>query len=252
MKSELLSNLIITKVHSASTLFSPQNKKAKRKNRSRWAVIVKYEGETLYTANGKRFLSDANHLVILPKGCTYEWECTKAGHFSTVEFESEGTFCEPLVFKFKNPEKILKIVWEMEHKRTVKQAMTEMECIRDVYSILLILAGAESDPYFPTEKQKKISLVLDYISQNYHKSITNDALAKLAGMSTVYFRKLFTELMGTSPIAYARQLRIEKAKEMLKSDYGTLTDLAQLLGYASLYDFSRDFKKHTGISPSKY
>ena len=58
--------------------------------------------------------------------------------------------------------------------------------------------------------------------------------------------------MGTSPIVYTRRLRIEKAKEMLRSDYGTLSDVAQSLGYASLYDFSRDFKKHTGVTPSKY
>ena len=45
---------------------------------------------------------------------------------------------------------------------------------------------------------------------------------------------------------------IRLPKEILKSDYGTLSDVALSLGYASLYDFSRDFKKHTGIAPSKY
>jgi len=48
------------------------------------------------------------------------------------------------------------------------------------------------------------------------------------------------------------QFRTEKAKEMLGSDYGTLSDIAQSLGYPNLYDFSRDFKKHAGVAPSKY
>ena len=77
-------------------------------------------------------------------------------------------------------------------------------------------------------------------------------LATITGFSTVYFRKLFTSMMGVSPITYVHRFRIEKAKEMLKSDYGTLSDMAQSLGYSSLYDFSRDFKKHTGVAPSKY
>ena len=68
----------------------------------------------------------------------------------------------------------------------------------------------------------------------------------------MYFRELFTKTVGVSPIAYARELRIKKAKEMLKSDYGSLTDIAQSLGYSGLYDFSRDFKKHTGVAPSRY
>ena len=71
-------------------------------------------------------------------------------------------------------------------------------------------------------------------------------------MSYVYFRKLFKSVMGQSPIVYARSVRIRKAKEMLKGDYGSLSDVAYSLGYPSLYDFSRDFKKHTGVPPSKY
>ena len=58
--------------------------------------------------------------------------------------------------------------------------------------------------------------------------------------------------MGTSPIAYLHELRIKKAKDMLGSDYGTLSDVALSLGYTSLYDFSRDFKKRTGTAPSRY
>ena len=48
-----------------------------------------------------------------------------------------------------------------------------------------------------------------------NKTITNDELAAVAGMSTVYFRKLFTSIMGVSPITYVHQFRTEKAKEML-------------------------------------
>ena len=109
MLIDILSNLVIEKVHSVSTVYTPQNKKAKRNDRKRWAVVIKYEGETVYTANGKHFVSDANRLIILPKGCCYEWVCTKAGHFSIIEFESEQTFSEPISCPVKNSDKILKM-----------------------------------------------------------------------------------------------------------------------------------------------
>ena len=252
MSAELLSNLVITKVHSVSTLYNPENTKQKRNNRQRWAVVIKYEGETVYTSNGKHFLSDINHMVLLPKGCSYEWQCTKSGHFSIIEFLSELTFHEPIAFSVKSGEAVLKIFKVLEYKRNLKSPMVELESIRDTYSILLVLTQSASERYVPSERQQKITPALEFISQHYHENITNDRLAEISGISTVYFRKLFSSVVGVSPIVYARRLRIEKAKEMLKSDYGTLSDIAQSLGYSSLYDFSRDFKKHTGTSPSRY
>jgi len=252
MNPDVLSNLVITKVHSVSTLYTPEKVKLKRNDRPCWAVVIKYEGATIYTSNGKHFLSDINHIVLLPKGCSYDWECTKSGHYSIIEFESESEFCEPISFAVKHGERIRKMFQEMEFKRNMRSFMFAPESIKDTYAILLYLVRTDSEKYIPNSKQQKLQPVIEYISQNYGKSITNDTLAAISGMSTVYFRKLFTQVMGISPIAYTKQLRIEKAKEILKSDYGTLSDVAQSLGYSNLYDFSRDFKKHTGIAPSKY
>lgn len=252
MKENILSNLIITWVHSASNLYTPKGTLAKRNDRPCWAAVIKYEGETVYTSCGKRFLSDIDHIVILPKGCSYEWQCTKTGHFFIIEFESEQTHPEPISFSVKNGERILKMFKELEYKRNLKRPMTAPESIRDLYSIILALAATERERYVPTEKQQRLAPALVYISKHYNGHITNDSLAEVAGMSTVYFRKQFAEVMGKSPIAYAHELRIEKAKEMLKSDYSSLSDIALSLGYAGLYDFSRDFKKHTGVPPSKY
>ncbi|MBQ9760224.1 MAG: helix-turn-helix transcriptional regulator [Clostridia bacterium] len=231
-------------------MYTPSGNITKRKDRPRWAVVIKYEGETVYTCNGKRFLSDANHLIVLPRGCTYEWKCTKSGHCAIIEIESDATYLEPIPFSVKNSEKIQKAFQALEHKRNLKAPTVELESIRDTYSIILMLLQAEH--YLPSEKRLRIEPAIEYISKNYNKPITNDELASLTGMSTVSFRKIFTQTTGISPIAYHHQLRIEKAKEMLKSDYGTLSDLAQSLGYAGLYDFSRDFKNHTGVAPSKY
>lgn len=55
-----------------------------------------------------------------------------------------------------------------------------------------------------------------------------------------------------SPITCVHTLRIKKAEEMLQSDFGSITDIAQSLGYLNIYDFSRTFKKYTGLSPTNY
>lgn len=252
MYTEILANMVITGVRSTATIYSPAQAKGGRTNRDRWALVIKFEGQTLYTAGGKTMLSDLQHIALLPKGCTYVWNCLQAGHFATIEFECDATYPLPLLFPVKNGERILKRFKELEYKRNLKGALYQTESIRDLYSILLEMARLAADSYTPEGKKQKLQPALAYISAHYNESLTNDQLAQLAGMSTVYFRKLFTQVMGVSPIVYARQLRIEKAKQMLRSDYGSLSHVALSLGYANLYDFSRDFKKHTGIAPSKY
>ena len=252
MRADVLSNLVITQVYSVSTLYTQENAKTKRNDRPCWAVVIKYEGETVYESNGKQIISDLNHIAILPRGCSYYWECTKSGHYSIIEFACEETYPEPLTFPVKHGEKLLRMFKELEYRRNLRGHMFEAESIRDTYSIILSIAAPSLDKYVPDSKRLKLQPAIEYISQNFAGAIKNDELAAICGMSTVYFRKLFTEVMDVSPITYAKQLRIEKAKEMLGSDYGTLSDVAFSLGYSSLYDFSRDFKKHTGFPPSKY
>ncbi len=251
MNTNILSNLIIKSVLSATTMYTEKNTKMKKVSREGWALVMKFEGETVYTQNDKRFVSSKNSIIILPKGCAYEWICTESGHFTIVELDCDGEYHEIFALPIKNTEKYLKHFKNLEYVMTLKPREYRLEALKDVYSIILSLLQSRNG-YLSSDKTEKIAPVLEYIAKNYTKNVSNETLASLTGISCVYFRKLFTEIMGESPIAYMHALRIKKACEMLKSDHGTISDIAFSLGYSSIYDFSRDFKKHTGTSPSKY
>ena len=103
-----------------------------------------------------------------------------------------------------------------------------------------------------SDRKQKISKAIEYIARNYNKHIRNDELACVSDLSVAYFRRLFRDATGMSPINYVRLFKIKKAKEMLKSDYSSITDIAFSLGYNNVYEFSREFKKCSGISPSEF
>ena len=252
LETDILDNLIIKKFYSASSVYTEKNAKAKRINRVYWAIVIKYEGETTYYTQERSYVSNINNMVILPKGCSYEWHCTKPGFFSIIEFDSDMIYDKIFPFPVKDGEAFLKMFKKLELKRTLKKPFCELESINSCYSIILKLLQTRESKYFPACKQQKIAAAMDYIAKNYNKKIKNDYLAHLTGLSTVYFRKLFKEIYGISPIAYVRQIRIKKAKEMLKSDYGSISDIAKSLGYLNVYEFSKDFKNHEGIPPSKW
>ena len=90
---------------------------------------------------------------------------------------------------------------------------------------------------------------------NFHYEDTNitlESLAQLSNISTVYFRKVFYKIYKTSPIKYLIEIRINKAKEFLRGDYISISDIANLTGFSSVYTFSKAFKKETGVSPTQY
>ena len=249
MQNGVLSDLIITDIISATTIYTNVGAKVRRNCRKAWAFVLKYEGETEYFCNGRYIISNANELVILPRGSVYEWVCHKSGHCMIIDFECDAKDFPVCSFHVGNPERLLRIFRDIEYKMTLRNSTYRQECIKELYEIILLLA---KERYAPSSKTEKLSPALDYIAKNYASPIKNDELAQMCGLSTVYFRKLFAELFATSPISYIHSLRIKKAKEMLASDFASISEIAQSLGYRNIYDFSRVFKKHTGTPPSRY
>ena len=137
LKENIFSNLIIKDVFSAMTIFTEENAKAKKINRPCWAIIIKYEGETMYYCNGKEIISNCNNPVILPKGCSYEWRCVKAGRYAVIEFECDMTSNEMFSFTTKNSEKIVRMCKAVEYKLMSQKPMYKIESIKDTYSIIL-------------------------------------------------------------------------------------------------------------------
>ena len=252
MSKEILSNLVVKRVLSVNTIFSDKGACAKREKRANWAIILKYEGETEYKCGGKTFISNNENAILLPKGSNYEWECKKSGRFYTIEFSCDLACEEIFSFPVSSYEKLIKSFKQIEYNLITKKQFYKLETVKLTYDILLGLISSSTKSYVPKDKREKIQIALDFMAENYSSNITNDALAALTPFSTVYFRKLFTEMTGLSPMSYLRTIRINKAKQMLKSDYGSISDIAVSLGYSNIYEFSRTFKRHTGLSPTEY
>ena len=260
MNTEILANLTLLKIHFVSRLYSEANRGAHRESRSAWAVIFKFEGETVYESGGKTLVSNRENAVLLPKNSSYEWKCVRAGHFYAIEFDcdfpadsADPAALQPTSFPVLNPEKMLQLFKDCEYKCTLKNSVYKLELFKNAYEILaILLKPASQKSYQSQKKREKIALALDYIARNYREKIKNAELAALCGMSEVYFRKAFTAIAGDSPIGYVHKLRMKKAAEILKTDFVSLSEAAVSLGYGDISEFSRAFKKYAGVSPREY
>ncbi len=247
-----LSNLVITKVYGAHRIInSRKGIISKRLLRERWAFALKVQGHTVYKFKQSTIHSDALHPVLLPKGSSYDWECLEEGVCYIIEFDSPITYESPIPLYVSENSLIKKSFLRIEQNLATHSPFCELEAIKECYNILLFSFSTEQQSYNPKQKKQLLQPALDYIAKYYNTTkITNDMLADYCNMSTVHFRKSFRNAFGISAINYLQNLRMEKAKAMLESDFDSITQIAESVGYNSIYHFSKMFKQHFGVSPS--
>ena len=86
-----------------------------------------------------------------------------------------------------------------------------------------------------------------------NSSMSLSAIAQSCGVSECYFRRLFKEYSGESPIQFLQHHRIERAKQLLLSEEEySIGEIAQMLEFSDIYHFSKTFKKLCGISPMQF
>jgi AraC family transcriptional regulator len=94
--------------------------------------------------------------------------------------------------------------------------------------------------------------VLDYIADNFGNDISIDDMARVAGISSAHFSRLFKEVIGDSPYQFVMDYRVEQAKRMLRDPARTMVDIALGCGFADQAHFSRIFKRLTGQTPKSF
>ena len=93
----------------------------------------------------------------------------------------------------------------------------------------------------------------EYIRQHYAESdLSVEKLCAYLHLSSTYFSTLFKRETGTSFTAYVTKVRMEAAAEAIRSTEDKTYLIAQRCGYDDPNYFSYVFKRHFGVTPTKY
>ncbi|MFB8007690.1 AraC family transcriptional regulator [Nocardia sp. NPDC056000] len=113
-------------------------------------------------------------------------------------------------------------------------------------------AGADAPGWYRGVEDPLVAPALEAIHARPGLPWTVASLAAQAGVSRALFAKRFTAIMGTPPLAYLTELRMEEAEELLTATDLTVAQIARSLGYADAFGFSAAFKRHRGLSPTGF
>lgn len=91
-----------------------------------------------------------------------------------------------------------------------------------------------------------------FIGEHASETVDFAALAESLGVTYRSLRYLFAKETDTAPLRYQLEVRLARAKNLLRSSDMPIAEIARTLGFRSLWHFSHFFKKHTSTSAAEY
>lgn len=118
-----------------------------------------------------------------------------------------------------------------------------------VSSDLLLLHSALTKP--KPDRTDHVQKVMDHILSSYMFKVSVEALAAEMGVNPCYLSRQFTKKMGCSIRTYLLTVRVANAKNYLNQGY-SVKETALLCGFHDTANFSKLFKKETGLAPAHW
>ncbi len=112
-------------------------------------------------------------------------------------------------------------------------------------------ASVPADPH-ETMSNSAFLYMLKYIDTHLSEGFSLQQVAKEINMNANYLGQVFKRETGKTYTAYVTELRIERAKEMLRTDESSISDIAASLGFNDYFYFLKTFKRITGMTPKQF
>jgi len=119
-----------------------------------------------------------------------------------------------------------------------------------------ILSGPQAAPLVALVSHNthlsKMERILKHLHSNFNNQLDVEQLASMANMSSSTFHRNFKHVTASSPIQYVKKIRLNRARELLQDQGLKVKQVAAQVGYESPTQFSREFTRYFGQSPSLY
>lgn len=220
-------------------------------------LVYVMEGVAEYHFEDKIVTAKEGDLVFLVQGNTYYFKVlSDVYHYIFIEFiavEEDVKGKKNDIYTLKNRQMLRNAFEKLNTIWIYKKYAYRLECKSILYNVLHQVLRNDSSENILNDKYRKIKNAVEYMTHHYmDKEITISLVAGMLDLCEVHFRRLFKEVYSISPVKYLNILRIERAKDLLKVKGTPISEIAELVGYSSVYYFSSIFKKETDETPTQY
>ncbi len=146
-----------------------------------------------------------------------------------------------------------KVIPELDSMEIIMSNIKTIEQLREQVCKLITTALAYRDVHPKGQYEGLIRQAKEYIEQHYgDPDLSLSEVAAHANLSASHFSVVFSQETGHTFKECLTDIRINKAKQLLRMTGLRSADIAYQVGYNDPHYFSSAFKKHTGLSPSEF
>lgn len=232
-----------------------------------WVFILTLSGEGYFKGNSKISLFQKGSLALIPQGLTHDYgtggddrawhriwaHCHPWPHWSELLNWPVAASGVRIILLHDTAlrDDVTRLMKTAHQEASSGHPRRELRALNLLERVLFLCDSI--NPLQPVNRlDPRIQIALDHLHGNLAKPVTVGALAAIAGISPSRFAHLFSEQMGTSPLKYLEQQRIDRARDLLALTSRPIAEIAEEVGFPSPYYFSRRFHTFTGLAPRAY
>lgn len=230
-----------------------------------YELFVMTEGTLYLTYNHENFTVSSGQYLLLPpcnawrQGFKSAYSAFYWLHFSidaliTPPLEKNDLFMIPQTGTIPKLEKMVVLMKQLQdsvknhYPALAIDAMTTC-VITELYGQLV--RQIPKDILMPAQKQI-YSDIVDYIQLHIAENIRVTDIATHFGYNSKYLSHLFAEITGSPLKQFIMNQKIDNANFMLTDTNNSIAEIAKALGFTDSHNFSRAYKRITGLTPSEY
>lgn len=224
---------------------------------------------TLYIADehGKYEVTQGEYILMPPCDHQYGWQPSACSffwmHFNLppVTDDNISSFSIPKKARIPDPSKIQTFLSQMYHNEQFYSDTTQssfllsalfLEIYNQLYCSTDALKGHSSEEGISLQKIDLCKKIQTYIHWHRTHCIRVSEISEYLRYSEKHLSSVFSEVTGMRLKQYINQQQMEAAKELLAGSKNSISEISFQLGYSDSHNFSRTFRRITGMSPKEY
>lgn len=210
------------------------------------SLILTFSGRIRFAFATGEIISDAGHAVFLPRGACYENTCLSDAESYMFNFRTAEDDLPPAALPRPSED------FCRERCARTAAALSRPGGRYAVMAELYTLLDALAAPPPPTGRGRLSEAALLYLRTHYSRpGLTAGDVAAALHISEAYLYALFRAELHTTPHAALYELRMDRARELLR-ERRPVSEIAAAVGYRDLPPFSRAFRRRFGVPPARY